>query len=80
MKSKGLVVKTLGIGLLTLTMGSANAWHVDGNVLCDVNGSGGIDIADRPLSDFGFPDVEVNVVNSGGYRRLLLHRVARSCG
>ena len=77
MKKKGLEVITLCVGLFTLGMGSANAtgdtpkpgpgdWYAKGKVLCDVNQSGSIDAADRPLGDFGYPDVVVNAVNSSG--------------
>ena len=51
----------LAAAVLALGAATAEAWHVEGYVVCDVNQDGYIDVGDTPLAG-----VRVVVVSTGG--------------
>jgi hypothetical protein len=61
----------LGVCLIAGVTG-ASAWHIDGKVYCDTNGSGVIDAGDVPLSNVqiqadGAEDFSANTDDAGAY-------------
>lgn len=64
MNAHTLAMSFVGAGMLILASAPANAWHVDGQILCDANQSGSIDTGDQPFGNYGYDFIDIFFTNS----------------